>query len=265
MSEEARVISCVPRQLPQNEWVRAAKHAMEVAAENRPRDLPDDWENVAVGEKAALDIKRYWGKKGVKLTVGFIDTPDVALRKRILEHMNAWSKTANVTFTEVSTDPQVRIARFTDKEAPGQDGYWSYLGTDVLLIDKHKPTMNLDSFTMSTPDSEFHRVVRHEAGHTLGFPHEHMRADIIKRLDRKKVVADFGRTQGWSEQQVVAQILTPLEESSTFGTPNADETSIMCYQIDGKLTTDGKPVRGGTDINATDAAFAAIVYPKPKS
>jgi hypothetical protein len=28
--------------------------------------------------------------------------------------------------------------------------------------------MNLDSFTTSTPDSEFYRVVRHETGHTLG-------------------------------------------------------------------------------------------------
>ena len=39
--------------------------------------------------------------------------------------------------------------------------------------------MNLEAFTMQTPDSEFHRVVRHEAGHTLGFPHEHMRKAIV--------------------------------------------------------------------------------------
>jgi hypothetical protein len=43
--------------------------------------------------------------------------------------------------------------------------------------------MNLEGFTMKTPDSEFHRVVRHETGHTLGFPHEHMRAELVKRID----------------------------------------------------------------------------------
>src|SRR5262249_58930908 len=135
------------------------------------------------------------------------------------------------------------------------------LGTDVLLIKRNRPTMNLEAFTMTTPDSEFFRVVRHETGHTLGFPHEHMRKAIIDRLDREKVIADFMRTQGWTRQEVIDQVLTPLEEASVLGTPLADETSIMCYQIDGGLTTDGQPVEGGTDINDLDYEFAASVYP----
>ena len=91
--------------------------------------------------------------------------------------MNAWGKYANVTFVATSTDPQVRIAR-----TPG-DGHWSYLGTDVLHIRKAEPTMNLDSFTMSTSESEYKRVVRHETGHTLGFPHEHMRKQLVAKID----------------------------------------------------------------------------------
>ena len=116
---------------------------------------------------------------------------------------------------------------------------------------------------MNTIDSEFHRVVRHEAGHTLGFPHEHMRGEIIQRLDREKVIAEFMRTQGWTRQEVIDQVLTPLEDSSILGTPTADVTSIMCYQIEGDLTLDGQPIPGGTDINDLDFAFAASVYPKP--
>ncbi len=137
------------------------------------------------------------------------------------------------------------------------------MGTDILLIDRKKPTMNLESFTMNTRDSEFYRVVRHEAGHTLGFPHEHMRAQLINRLNREKVIADYMRTQGWSRQEVINQVLTPLEESSLLGTDWADQTSIMCYQIDGSLTTDGKAIPGGTDINDLDHTFAASIYPKP--
>ena len=41
---------------------------------------------------------KYWGAKGVKLTVGFLDTPAADLRKHILVHMNAWATYANVQF-----------------------------------------------------------------------------------------------------------------------------------------------------------------------
>ena len=107
--------------------------------------------------------------------------------------MNAWGAFCNVQFTETATNPQVRIAR------TGGDGYWSYLGTDVLHIAAGQPTMNLDSFTMNTADSEFHRVIRHETGHTLGFPHEHLRKEIVNRIDRAKALQYFESTQGWSE------------------------------------------------------------------
>ena len=57
-------------------------------------------------------------------------------------------------------------------------------------------------------------------------------------------------------------MLTALDQKSIFGTP-PDQTSIMCYQLPGSITVDGNPILGGTDINSTDAAFAARIYPKP--
>ena len=71
--------------------------------------------------------------------MGFIDTPDTALRNRILSHMNAWSKSSNVSFVESDVDPQVRIARWTAADSPGNEGYWSNLGTDILLISPGSP------------------------------------------------------------------------------------------------------------------------------
>lgn len=118
-----------------------------------------------------------------------------------------------------------------------------------------------DVFDMTVPDAECfvaNGVVVHNC---LGFPHEHMRADIVKLLDPAKTIAYFGQDQGWSPTEVEQQVLTPLDESSLMGTP-VDETSIMCYQIPGVCTINGQPIPGGTAINSSDYAFAAKIYPQ---
>lgn len=206
----------------------------------------------------ALITTKKWHTAGARLTVGFLDNPPLALRKRILLHMNAWGKTANVAFKESKTAPQVRIAR-----SGGADGgYWSYLDTDILSIDSDQPTMNLEAFTMATPESEFVRVVRHETGHTLGFPHEHMRQELVSLINPKKALAFFKATQGWTAAEVKVQVLTPLETASLVGTVPPDPHSIMCYQLPGSITKNGQPILGGSDIDATDHAFAAQMYPR---
>lgn len=254
---ETRVLGiCTPKFLPRERWLEAAETAARTNPQNLPEGVTPSDAVAGTGDRLALDIQRYWRTDGVRLTVGFMDSPPADLRARILSHMNAWSRTANVSFVETQVDPQVRIAR-------GDSGHWSYVGTDILLIPKDQQTMNLDGFTMKTRDSEFYRVVRHETGHTLGFPHEHMRRELIERLDREKVIASFMRSQGWSRQEVINQILTPIEEGSILGTDRPDPHSIMCYQIDGDLTIDGEPIPGGTDITELDYEFISLIYPRP--
>jgi hypothetical protein len=189
-----------------------------------------------------------------------MDSPPRDLRKRILSHMNAWAKTANVLFSETRGVGQVRIARLDTP--PDMAGYWSWIGTEILEIDEDEPTMNLEGFTMRVSDAEFRRVVRHEAGHTLGFEHEHMRSDLVKKIDRAKAIRFYDLDQGWTPDEVDEQVLTPLKSRSIMGTAESDPLSIMCYQIPGAITKDGKPIRGGKDINAKDFAFAASIYPK---
>ena len=245
-------IPCTLKTLPEALVIKAALAAIECNPVNRP--VVDT--GLTVARIAALTSK-YWGAGGVTLTVGFpFDNPPKDLRAKIISHMNSWSQDgrSNIKFAETSGTAQVRIARTKSS------GYWSYLGVDVLSIPKNQPTMNLDSFTMNTPDREFFRVVRHETGHTLAFPHEHMRADLVARLDRAKTITYFRQTQGWSEQETMQQVLTPLSEASLMATP-ADQTSVMCYQLPGSITKDGKPIPGGNDINESDLAFAAKIYP----
>jgi len=243
--------------LPKRLALRAAQAAININPVNAPQLTQLAALGMDIRPPLAITVAttKYWGPTPRRLTVSFMETTPADLRARIVSHLNAWTKTGCISFVETNDVGQVRISR-------GRGGYWSYLGTDILHIPKNRPTMNLQAFTMSTPESEYHRVVRHEAGHTLGFEHEHMRKELVDRIDPARAYDYFLRTQGWNKQTVDQQVLTPLSAQSIMGTP-ADQTSIMCYQLPGSITYDGQPIVGGLDINATDYAFVGKIYPRP--
>jgi hypothetical protein len=239
---------------------RLREKAAEVAARINPVNSPlRELLGGAVGGPdgplaLTLTTAKYWGPKPKTLTVSFMEATAADLRTRIVSHLNAWAQYSGISFKQTSDTGDVRISR-------GPGGYWSYLGTDIKLIPSNRQTMNLQGFTMNTPESEYKRVIRHEAGHTLGFPHEHMRRALVDRIDPQKAYAYFLRTQGWDRQMVDQQVLTPLDARTIIGT-EPDQDSIMCYQLPGEITRDGEPIRGGTDINQSDAGFSGLIYPK---
>jgi hypothetical protein len=91
-----------------------------------------------------------------------------------------------------------------------------------------------------------------------------MRRALVNLIDPEKAIAFFGQNQGWDPAMVRRQVLTPLEESSLLGTAQSDPKSIMCYQIPGTITKNGKPIVGGPDIDKWDFGFMATIYPKIK-
>jgi len=165
---------CTPKTLPTRLLVKAAETAKHINPANAPVLGPlaavAGGFQVADPLRVAVVTSKYWGPTPRQLTVSFLETTPADLKARILSHMNAWTKTSGISFVGTSGTGNVRISR-------GPGGYYSYLGTDILHIPRNRQTMNLQGFTMNSPESEFRRVIRHEAGHTLGFPHEHMRRE----------------------------------------------------------------------------------------
>ncbi len=257
-SEANGAMCCIPKSLPSRLHEKAARVARHINPVNAPVVTPFGQmgasSQVLEPQRIAVLTSKYWGAIARRLTVSFMEPTPADLRARIIGHMNAWTKTGSISFVETSGVGQVRISR-------GGGGYYSYLGTDVLLIPRNRQTMNLEGFTMNTPESEYRRVVRHETGHTLGCPHEHMRQNLVARIDRQKAYDYFKRTQGWDQATVDSQVLTSLDERALMSTPT-DQTSIMCYQLPSSITIDGRPIIGGKDINASDYAFIGKIYPK---
>jgi hypothetical protein len=257
-------IVCKPKSLTLEQAALAARRSIDVNPANA--EVSRTVERSVGGRRGgprrlALLTGSRWPATGMKFTVQFLDNPSPGLKSKILEHMNAWSRSANVSFEETRGVGMVRIARL-DRPAD-MAGYWSYVGTQILGIEADQPTLNLDSFTLRTPDAEFFRVVRHEVGHALGFEHEHMRRDLVEKIDRKKAISYYRRECDWTREETIEQVLTPLDGRSIMGTRESDPTSIMCYEIPAEITKNGRAIVGGTDITEKDSAFAAKIYPKP--
>jgi hypothetical protein len=62
--------------------------------------------------------------------------------------------------------------------------------------------------------------------------------------------------------KIEEQVLTPLAEASIMGSLESDPLSIMCHQIPGDITKNGKPIPGGKDINPTDFTFSGSTSPR---
>lgn len=240
---------CVIKELPSEQHLNAALHAIWHNPVNAARLVSPD--------RIAITTSKFWGVARAKdMTYSFMERVSTGFQKKMDLYLNRWAEFSccRIRFTNDLSIANCRIA-FEN------GGYYSYEGTDNDLVSKNEHTMNLQGFTLSTPDREWERVPVHEIGHFWGCGHEHRRKAIVDRLDKQAVYELMWSTQRWDRETVDQQVLTPSEERNLMGSPDADEESVMCYPFPASVTKDHRPIVGGSKISRLDREYFAKAYP----
>lgn len=232
-----------------------------IAVDENPMNAPAfqvPMDGVIAPQFVAVMTSKWWRSEKKLFTFAFMRSVSSAVADRIAAFANIWNKYSALSFAW--TNDRAAADFRIDFKA---DGYWSYMGTDCKSIPANQNTMNLQGMNSTTfSEREGMRVIPHEFGHAIGMPHEHTRSAIVARLDPQKTIAVFRRDQGWNEQTVRAQILTPIAESALHAATAPDESSIMCYWFTGECTKDGRPIVGGSTLSDLDKQYAAKIWPK---
>ncbi len=110
--ESEPFLGCTPVAIPDEFQDRA----VEMAAAINPINLAGNAQ-ATTGSRdfvlpplaIAVITSRYWGPQPRRLTVSFMETTPTDLRKRILEHMNAWTKTSCIEFVYTTGLPPFSV------------------------------------------------------------------------------------------------------------------------------------------------------------
>ncbi len=249
--------ACIDVPLPDELLLEAMRRAIAENANNAPAINPRMLPQGVIPEVSAVFLAAITGKlwqPGRVLRVRFLDG-DPRVHARIPPFAHQWSESANITF-QFGDDPDAEI-RISFRN----QGSWSYLGTDALVIPKTQPTMNFGWLTLATPNDEYQRVVTHEFGHALGCIHEHQNPANSIPWDREAVYRYYqGPPNFWSREQVDINLFTRYDADITQFSA-FDPKSIMLYPIPNEFTLGDFEVGWNKTLSPTDKQFISTVYP----
>jgi hypothetical protein len=208
--------------------------------------------------RMALINRTKW-ENGFKLRCRFLDGSKTQ-RKKVEAKAHLWEQFGNVQIAfGDDPDAEIRISFVADP------GSWSAVGNECLIekyFPKHQPTMNYGWLKDDTDATEYERVVVHEFGHALGCIHEHQSPSEKLKWNKAAVYKEFsGPPNFWSKADIDSNILDKYSPRGISFT-RFDRDSIMLYQFDGSLFTDGKGTPLNTKLSATDKQMIAEMYPK---
>ncbi|MCC6456592.1 MAG: peptidase [Caldilineaceae bacterium] len=249
--------ACVDITLPDELLLESMRRAVAENPNNAPainrRTLPPGVMPDVPHVYLAAITGKLW-QPGRTLRVRFLDG-DPKVHARVPAFAQQWSEFANITFL-FGNDPDAEIRISFQNQ-----GSWSYIGTDALVIPKSQPTMNFGWLTPATPNEEYQRVVTHEFGHALGCIHEHQNPAASIPWDREAVYRYYqGPPNYWTREQVDINLFTRYEADITQFSA-FDPHSIMLYPIPNEFTVGDFEVGWNRGLSATDKQYIATLYP----
>ena len=246
-AEKKTLHVCVDRTLPPELRPQARRKA---ETENPKNRLPPGATEIAA-------LKHQAWQPGRVLHVRFLGA-DTEVERRVQAVASEWMNYANIHFVfDNAPNAEIRVAFLKDQ------GSWSYIGTDTLHIDSDKPTMNLGWLDPQTDDDEYHRVVLHEFGHTLGCVHEHQNPAAGIQWNKEVVYNYYAAPpNNWDRATVDNNLFKRYSVSETSFT-QFDTQSIMIYAIPPEFTSDGFSVGWNVKLSDNDTCFVGrVLYPK---
>lgn len=231
--------------------------AYRIAKSKNMRNIPE----ANVNDKVHLALVRAkFHKVGDTLTVKFMNGT-AKQKTKVEEYIRNVEQFVNLKFQFVTSgDADIRIAF----KWQGDNGSWSYIGTDIFNIPQNRPTMNFGWLDINGRDTEeYSRTVQHELLHSLGAIHEHQSPAAKEIPWDKPAVYNYygGPPNNWSKEDVDDNIFETYSTSKTQFS-EFDKDSIMLYSIPNELTIGDYEVRSKSVLSPVDKSFIGIIYPK---